>query len=170
LRVSLLVKIAVPLVIVAALGGYFATRYFAKSDSRFTALSLAGTTREYRAEATSLRLAPGWRWPVSPVPRVASDGRGIRYEKGWGKQAADYYWYCSWTSRAVDPALSAAGRKNALEQVLSIRDKYYFTTALAPNSKPLFNQVLKKAAAGDVRALRRDYELNCPRPVTGGAS
>jgi hypothetical protein len=175
LRVSLLVKLIVPLVIVAGLGGYFATKeLWASSNSsshpRFIALSLRGTAREYRTEAASLRLAPGWTWPRAPVPPVAADGRPMRYEKGWGTQAADFYWYCSWSSRAIDSRVGASARQKALEHVLSIREKYFFKTALALNTKPVFDQMLKSAAHGDLQPLRRSYELNCPRPVTGGVS
>ena len=163
MRVSRLVKLAVPLLFVAALAGYFGERHFADRGGKFTALSLQGTTREYRAEAASLRLAPGWTWPRAPVRRKAADGRGVRYERGWGTQAADYYWYCSWASRAIDPRVGASERRSALEQVLAIRDKYFFKTALAPVSRPAFDQVLEQAKRGDVRGLRRDYELNCPK-------
>jgi hypothetical protein len=171
LRLSLLVKLVVPLVIVAGLAGYFVTQHFqTRSDAKFTALSLAGTAREYRTEAASLRLAPGWKWPSAPVPSVASDGRGMRYQRGWGIQAADFYWYCSWSSRVLDPRVAASGRRKALAQVLSIRTKYFFKTALAPNTKPVFDQVLRKAARGDVRSLRRNYALNCPKQASGGTS
>ena len=163
LRVSRLVKVIVPLVFVAGLAGYFGERHFADRGGKFTALSLQGTTREYRAEAASLRLAPGWTWPRAPVRRTAADGRAVRYERGWGTQAADYYWYCSWANRALDRNVGASERRDALGHVLDIRDKYFFETALAPVSKPAFDQVLKSAAADDLRGLRRDYELNCPK-------
>jgi hypothetical protein len=163
LRVSRLVKVIVPLIFVAGLAGYFGERHFADRGGKFTALSLQGTTSEYRAEAASLRLAPGWTWPRAPVRRTAADGRAVRYERGWGTQAADYYWYCSWASRVLDRNLGASERRDALAHVLDIRDKYFFKRALAPVSKPAFDQVLKSAAADDLRGLRRDYELNCPK-------
>jgi hypothetical protein len=47
--------------------------------------------------------------------------------------------------------------------VLSIRGKYYFKTALAPVSRPAFAGVLDAAAGGDLRGLRQDFELNCPK-------
>jgi hypothetical protein len=157
------VKVIVPLIFVAALAGYFGQRHFADRGGKFTALSLQGTTREYRAEAASLRLAPGWSWPSAPVRRRAADGRAVRYERGWGTQAADYYWYCSWASRVLDRKLGRSERRDALAHVLDIRNKYFFKTALAGVSKPAFNHVLNSAAADDVRGLRRDYELNCPK-------
>jgi hypothetical protein len=87
----------------------------------------------------------------------------MRYQRGWGTQAADFYWYCSWTSRVLEPRVAASARRKALTQVLSIRKKYFFNTALAPNTKPVFDHVLTNAEHGDVRSLRRNYELNCPK-------
>jgi hypothetical protein len=163
---SLLIKLASCLVIVGSPAAYFAT----KSRDRPAALSPKQTTIEYRAEAASLRLAPGWTWRAAPVRSLAADGRGIMYEPGWGRQAADYYWYCSWTSRALDQRVGASDRRQALENVLSIRKKYYFTTALAPISRPAFDRVLSEAALGDLRGLRRDYEINCPKARVGDGS
>ncbi|QYR23763.1 hypothetical protein KZ483_13230 [Paenibacillus sp. sptzw28] len=118
---------------------------------------------EYRTEAASLTLAPGWKWPDSPVSSHAPDGRDFMYQKGWGKQAADLYWFCSWASRAVNPQLPEAGRQQALEHVLSIRTKYFYTTALAADSKPGFDQMLRNAADGKMDDLRGYYESNFPK-------
>lgn len=136
---------------------YYATKY----DGRPTALSAEQTMVEYRTEAASLTLAPGWKWPDSPVPSHM-DGDDIMYERGWGKQAADNYWFCSWASRAVNPQVPEAERQQALENVLSIRTKYMYTI-IAANSKPAFDQMLRNAADGNMDDLRRDYELNCPK-------
>ena len=94
----------------------------------------------------------------APPPRAPR-----REAHSWGTQAADYYWYCSWASRVLDRNVGASERRAALEHVLDIRAKYFFKTALAPVSKPAFDQVLKSAATDDLRGLRRDYELNCPK-------
>jgi hypothetical protein len=155
---------ALPVVLAAAVaGGYFATR----SEPQ-RGLSPDGTADEFRAEAAGLELAPGWTWPAQPVAAVADDGRGIMYEKGWGRQAADYYWYCSWASRTLDPRLAEAERRAALGHVLEVRTTYYFKTALAPVSRPAFEEILMSAEQGDVRKLRRDYELNCPHGAESG--
>lgn len=94
--------------------------------------------------------------PPSGASRSASSEEG-------GTQAADYYWYCSWTSRVLDSHVTWSARRTALAHVLSIRGKYYFKTALAPVSRPAFAGVLDAAAGGDLRGLRQDFELNCPK-------
>jgi hypothetical protein len=161
-KVSLLLGYVLLCVMVVGLAAFFFTK--SEDPDRPPAfLSPKQTTREYRTEAASLSLAPGWTWPKAPVQSVGPDGRGRVYEAGWGMQAADYFWYCSWASRVIDQGISASDRSKALKQVLSIREKYFFTTALAPNSRPVFDQLLINAELGDGSGLRRDYELNCPQ-------
>jgi hypothetical protein len=164
-RLSRFLKLLPLLVVVASLAGYFGTRYLsARSGGKLTGLSPAHTTRDFRAEEATLRLAPGWSWPTRPIRSKAPDGRSVMYEKGFGKQAADYYWYCSWATSAVDRAAAPSSRRIAVRRVLAIREKYFFTTALAAVSKPAFDRVLTSASRGDVRGLRRDVALNCPKP------
>jgi len=127
------------------------------------ALTAEQTTAEYRAEAATLQLAPGWSWPSQPVPAKAPDGNDNVYEPGFGKQAADYYWYCSWSSRVLDPATSDADRKSALDNVVQIKGKYYYLTALADDSKPYLDGVLNSSLLGDYAPLKNDFELNCGR-------
>lgn len=138
---------------------YYAMAY----DGRFKALSPEETLEEYRIEAESLTLAPGWEWPESPVLSKAPDGNDIMYERGWGKQEADFYWFCSWISRTIDPQLSKTEQQKALKNVLSIRTKYFYTTALADESKPFFDQMLQKASDGNMEDLKEYYELNCSK-------
>lgn len=137
------------------------TYYAAKYSPRPTALSPEQALAEYWAEATTLTLAPGWKWPAAPVPFQAPDGTAFTYEVGWGKQVADFDWFCSWVSRADDPRLPAAERQQALENVLSIRTKYYYSTWLAADAKLAFDQALQNAAEGNMQDLRRYYEPNC---------
>lgn len=164
MRLSRLLKLVPVLVVLAGLTGYFGTRYVsAQSGGKHTGLSPRETTHDFRAEAASLRLAPGWRWPAQPIRSTAPDGRGVKYEKGYGKQAADYYWYCSWGTRAADPKTGGIARKAALENVLAVRDTYFYRTSLAAVSKPAFDRILTSAERGDLRGLRRDVVLNCPQ-------
>ncbi|WP_124726286.1 hypothetical protein [Staphylospora marina] len=115
---------------------------------------------EYRKEAETLKLAPGWKWPDSPA--VLHFGNQ-RYEAGSGKQEADWYWFCSWTSRFVDPGISGEERKQALNQVLSIGTKFYFQRWLAPESKSSLDHMLRQAENGNPEALKEYVEVNCPR-------
>lgn len=156
---SLLIKIAVCAVIVAIPAGYLVMRPHA---SGLTAYTPKRTTRDYRAEAASLTLAPGWRWPQTPIANKGPDGRGMMYERGFGQQAADHYWYCSWASRAVDPKTGTAARQNAVNTAISLRDTYYYKKALAPESRPFVDNLLTRAEHGNLSGLKRDVILNCP--------
>jgi hypothetical protein len=87
----------------------------------------------------------------------------MMYERGFGAQAADHYWYCSWASRAVDPKVTRAARRNAVKMAVSLRDTYYFKKALAPESRPFVDNLLTRAEHGDLNGLKHDVILNCPR-------
>jgi len=125
------------------------------------ALTADQTTAEYRAEAATLELAPGWTWPQQPIAAKAPDGVETVYEPGFGKQAADHYWYCSWSSRVLDPAVSESDRKTALDNIVKIKEKYYYLTALVDDSKPYMESVLSSSQLGDYAPLKNDFELNC---------
>ena len=127
------------------------------------ALTAAQTAAEYRTEAATLQLAPGWTWPAEPIAAKAPDGNDNVYEPGFGKQAADFYWYCSWSARILDPAVTETDRKVALDNVVKIKEKYYYLTALADDSKPLMDSVLNSTQLGDYAPLKNDFELNCGR-------
>lgn len=154
LRIILVVLFVLIVVIPIA---YFAAKY----NPRPAALSPEQALAEYRAEEASLTLAPGWKWPASPVPFQAPDGTAYTYEVGWGRRVADLDWFCSWASRAADPQLPAPERQQALENVFSIRTKYYYTAWLAAEPKLAFDQALRNAAEGNMQDLRRYYETNC---------
>jgi hypothetical protein len=163
---SLLVRIVSCFLIVAAPAAYLATRGSSETK-RVVYAPEPIAAAAFRAEAAALTLAPGWRWPAVPIRRTAPDGRQMMYERGFGTQAADHYWYCSWAAHALDPRVRASARREAVATAASLRNTYYFTTALAPESRPLVEDLLSRAAHGDLRALRRDVELNCPRAPGG---
>jgi hypothetical protein len=138
--------------------GYFATKYHTTPNG----LTPQQTVAEYRREEASLTLAPQWKWPVAPVPSHMPNGQRIIYQQGWGRQAADLYWFCSWSSVTVNPKAPETLRQQALQHVLSMRTKYFYMYSLAAVSKPGFDDVLNRAAKGDLTELRRFYEANCP--------
>ncbi len=125
------------------------------------ALTPDQTAAEYRTEAATLELAPGWTWPADPVAAKAPDGDGNVYEPGFGKQAADHYWFCSWSSRVLDPATSDADRKAALDNMVKIKQKYYYLTALEADTKSYVDSLLSSTQLGDYAPLKNDFELNC---------
>lgn len=130
-------------------------------------LTALEATSEYLAEAKALTLAPRATWPKTPIAATAEDGVAMVYEPGFGRQAADSYWFCSWSGRALEVGVSDRDRKAAIAQLDKIRDTYFYTTALAPESKPILDKVLASTRLGDLAPLRRDHELNCPATESG---
>ena len=124
------------------------------------ALTTQQATQEYQSEARTLTLPAHASWPATPIAAKAPDGSGMIYEPGFGRQAADHDWYCSWARHTIS---SAPGRQRnkALSTLLTIRSRYYYTRALAADSKPAFDRVLDSASLGDMSALQTDVELNC---------
>jgi hypothetical protein len=115
---------------------------------------------EYRDEATRLRLAPGWTWPKTPIPSTYR-GSEVRYEKGYGTQAADHFWFCSWAAQALETRPETEERAVAVDQLQTLRSKYYFEV-LNTKSKPYVERELKRARGGNLDLVQRDVELNCP--------
>ncbi|HEY3002685.1 MAG TPA: hypothetical protein VGJ44_10050 [Kribbellaceae bacterium] len=118
-------------------------------------------TAEYRAEAAGLTLAPDWTWPQEPIPSTYQ-GDEVRYEKGYGKQAADQYWFCSWAVRAVEGRPGSRQRAEAVRQLQTLTSKYYFEV-LNPQSRPYALKELQTAREGDLGLVQRDIEQNCPK-------
>jgi hypothetical protein len=96
-----------------------------------------------------------------PIAAKASDGNDNVFEPGFGKQAADYFWYCSWSAQILDPKVTGPDRDSALANVVKIKEKYYYLTALAADSKPYLDDVLRSTQLGDYAPLKNDFELNC---------
>ncbi len=122
-------------------------------------LTAVEATEEFRSEAAGLTLAPGFEWPAQPIAATAPDGAGMVYEKGFGRQAANHFWYCTWARTALTS--EGAARNAALAQAVQIKDTYYYTTALAFESRPFFDRVLANAELGDLSGLSNDVNLNC---------
>lgn len=114
---------------------------------------------EYQKEAATLLLPPGYSWPQHSLP-ASESGSPEWYEVGYGRQAADSYWFCSWASTALktaDPQL----RQRAVGTLGDIFHLYYYTHALVTSSQPLLQREVTNAQHGDFIALRTDVQLNC---------
>ena len=118
-------------------------------------------TSEYFAEARRLRLAVGWTWPLDPIQAVR-DGQPVYYQTGFGTQAADSYWYCSWAATALQDSRHEPSERRAVAQLQRIRRLYYFTRSLDKNGRTLLSQELVTATRGNLKLLQRDVTLNCP--------
>ncbi len=117
------------------------------------------TTTEYEAEAATLTLAPGWSWPDHPIPPTYR-GVEIRYEQGYGTQAADQYWFCSWATRALRSRPHTAERHEAVRLLESLRTTFYYSV-LNAHSKPYVDRELRRAARGELAMVRTDVHANC---------
>ncbi|MDI1459544.1 hypothetical protein QEZ54_01055 [Catellatospora sp. KI3] len=113
-------------------------------------------------EAESLELAPGWRWPETPVyePRAA-DGKKINYGVNTGRVDASWYWHCSW-ARTYFAAETLQERDTALKEVLRLRGSAFYRYGLLPEDQSARDKVLALAESGDLKQLRVVIDLNCP--------
>lgn len=128
-----------------------------KTDGRTAADMIA----EYRAEASTLKLADGWTWPGDEkFMAKTTDGHNVLYQPGFGKQAADRRWYCSWVNKALT---AKTGRDAALAEAFKIRQTYYYTNSLQSESRTFFEDVLKRAALGDLAPIASDFQQNCDK-------
>ncbi|NEA35149.1 hypothetical protein [Streptomyces sp. SID13031] len=117
---------------------------------------------EYRAEAATLKLADGWQWPADKsFMAKTDDGHDVVYQRGFGRQAADRRWYCSWVGKALAGDTKSTG--GALAEALKIRETYYYTTALQAESKTFFEDVLRRASLGDLGPIANDFQQNCDK-------
>jgi hypothetical protein len=114
---------------------------------------------EYSKEAATLRLPPQHSWPQHPM-RASEAGTPDWYQVGYGRQAADRFWFCSWAAVAVGTA-DAKVRHDAVDTLQGMLRLYYYTVALDPPSRPLLVTELASAQRGNLAALSNDLQRNC---------
>jgi hypothetical protein len=131
------------------------------------ALHSSAVAAEYMGEVRNLEqrgltLAPGWHWPqqAPPVETTGPDGAPMTYEKGFGVVRADRYWFYSWASRAVSTRNEAA-RKAAVQQLTRVRETLFYARRL-PEDRAYTDQMLERAARGDMTMLRQYVVANVP--------
>ncbi len=134
---------------------------------RGAGLSPADVVAEYQREARSLQarglvLPPGRHWPKRgpALDTVGPDGASMTYEKGYGAVAADRYWFYSWASRAVAVSGSAS-RRHAIDQLQRVRETLLYQKRL-PEDRAYMDQLLQRAARGDLTLLREYVKANAP--------
>lgn len=123
-------------------------------------LPAAMTTREYFAESRDLALSPGAAWPAHPIEYV----RGhvpMFYEKGFGRQSADFYWFCSWARSAVN-ARDAAIRDQAMLIMPEIMRLPYYTSTLPKVGRIMLQKAISTAERGSMSKLVTEIDTNCP--------
>ncbi|MGA9858739.1 MAG: hypothetical protein WBQ18_12820 [Solirubrobacteraceae bacterium] len=116
-------------------------------------------TSEYVREAASLVLPVGDHWPATPV-RLSEAGGADWYGIGYGRQAADRYWFCRWSSLAVTTRSNEV-RNRAVSRLMAIFKLYYCVHALDAPSRPPLVAEMHQAQRGDLSALRTDVRQNC---------
>jgi hypothetical protein len=117
---------------------------------------------QYFREASRLNLAKDWHWPKRPLAPTF-EARPQWYETGFGTQAADRYWFCSWAIEAVAAKPGSKLEWNAIRTLQQIRSLYYYRKTLTKRAGRLFSSELALSDAGRLSELRRDVRLNCPR-------
>ena len=114
---------------------------------------------EYREEAETLKLAPGWLWPTQPYLGHGPDGRGASYGIGIGRVDASFYWFCSWGRSLDDPNMPASTHSN----VLAVDDTAFYRLGLDVDGQKYWqDEVLEPATNGDFEPMMETVELNCP--------
>lgn len=124
-----------------------------------TYIPVATAKREYANEAATLQLPAALGWPRDPLAATES-GQPEWYEIGYARQAADRYWFCSWSSVATK-ASDRKMRGTAVDTLQHMLKLYYYTNALDGPSRPQLVRELSTAKRGDLTALRNDLRLNC---------
>lgn len=117
-------------------------------------------TREYFGEARRLALSPGITWPTRPL-RYASGGSPVFYQRGFGRQAADFYWFCSW-ARVAAGGGHQVQRAQAMLLLPEIKNLPYFTATLSHAGRAFLARAVGRAERGSEQALRTEIRLNCP--------
>lgn len=130
------------------------------------AIKSAQVAAEYRKEAKTLDLAPGWQWPRNPAPPTkASDGHDIVYQPGFGVVTADHYWYCTWEEEYLKPGLTREKSKSVYSVLKSVHHKALYEKGVASRDRAYFDKELRQAGAGDTLLMQKDVAVNCPKPT-----
>lgn len=129
-----------------------------------TTWSAASAIGEYRNEARNLKLAPGWHWPAKlPFGELGDDGERVSYWKGLGANLADAHWFCSWASRALSSSVPPRARRQALEQLATVRDTASYKS-LIPDERARQDTMIARALRGRTSSLREYAAANCASP------
>lgn len=116
---------------------------------------------EYRAEAGTLALAPGFRWPARAPLAGTVQGASVYFETGNGKRDADRYWFCSWARRW----LAHRSSTSAFQQMRKLNGTFLYQVATLPHDRHLYDDELTRAGLGDAGPLENDVDVNCPAPA-----
>jgi hypothetical protein len=117
---------------------------------------------EFTREARGLTLPDGVRWPGVPVQTVAPDGAPVRFQPGYGTQAADGYWLCAWEGVAAG-AIAPARRREVAATMAAVRHTYLYSTSLNAPGRAYVDRIVTAAGHPQGRELlANDIADNCP--------
>lgn len=120
--------------------------------------------KEYRQAAAALVLADGARWPASPESAKGPDGAPQYYQVGAATNDAQFYWFCSWTTKDATSGTDAfdARAAAALQQITRLR---LGGSGSDENTKQLLDAVRAAIAGHDEAAVKEFNEKNCASAV-----
>lgn len=123
-------------------------------------LTAAEAAAQFREEARTLTLAPGWEWPEKEYTDE-EDGTPHTYGAHMGRVDAGLFWYCTWADRALSPDLSEEERADAAETLLEFRDTAAYTKGVVKEDRQIYDSILDKAALGDYSELQASHGPFC---------
>jgi hypothetical protein len=128
---------------------------------RDTWLTAGAARDEYSAAQKALELPVGRTWPVLALAAAMPNGEHVKYELGYGRQNAEFHWYCAWASQLLQSPVRTANHRSALREVLKVRRTNYFRDGLDARNRAFLSGILTQAQEGNLHDLRRDVQLNC---------
>jgi len=162
-RFPLAVWMAIAIAVALSAGAlYWTPARAGRSGPAGPGMTAQQVAAEYRSEAQSLELAPGWQWPVDVTPRAQGpDGSPMLYQAGYGVGHADLYWFYTWASTAVSSREPAAARAAALRQLPHVYSTALFTRGLITDPS-YYRQMIDAALKGDTTRLQEFVRANRP--------
>ena len=121
-----------------------------------TYLTADATDAEYIDASATLDLPAGAAFPDPNHASLADDGNAIFYERGSGRNDAQYFWYCAWAAEATT-AVDPSGALANMERVESME----LWRALDDNGRAQFANQLELAKVGDLRQVESFVDVNC---------
>jgi hypothetical protein len=113
---------------------------------------------EYAAQTRRLDLPEGYSWPSSP-PLLREDlvPAGHMFERGVGRQEAEFHWYCAWAQFALARPSHRAPAVDALRSF----EQMALWTEMDQNGRSLFRGIQDSLERGDPTPLAEYRSDNC---------
>lgn len=126
--------------------------------------SYASAKAEFDRTTKTLTLPAGTTWPAK-LRYPHTPGATYVFSPGFGKQQAQFYWYCAWSRDWLSRYADGTGTYS-LNEMKKVTTMDLFERDFDLTTQQYTERELTDAQAGDPKALRTDVDLNCPPPVT----